>query len=161
MADYKFDIFLALGAVDKCDGAWFAKQTEEVRKAFAAPVFLRWAASVAGDGINHEYMLCAVNDRVNVNADIIMSSHPELMFRLAASCGVGRKLKHEWVPTHGRRGGKANKAFDLIARFHPSANDTEIEMLMSMYTKETFKAFAEEAGLTPEEVKDAVKSFGK
>lgn len=159
MSDYKFDVFQALAAVDKHKGDWFAEQPEEARRAFAAPVFLRWASSVAGNGLAHEYMLTMVNDMANNGADTFMTAHPEMLFRLTATAGLGKKVQHEWIPMAGRKSSKASKAYDLIQRFNPAANNREIELLMHLHTKESFKEFAEGSGLMPEDIKEAIKAF--
>jgi hypothetical protein len=159
MADYKFDVFQALGAVDKRNGGWFAQQPEEARRAFAAPVFLRWASSVAGNGAAHEYMLTMTNEMANKGADIFMTAHPEMLFRLTASAGLGKKVQHEWIPMAGRKSSKASKAYDMIAHFNPEANIREIELLLHLHTKESFKEFAEGSGLMPDVIKEAIKAF--
>jgi hypothetical protein len=161
MAEYKFDVFKALEAVDKRDGSWFAKQPEDARKAFAAPVFMRFASSLAGDGMNHEFMLTIVNEMVNVNAEVFMTAHPELFFRLTALAGLGKVKHHPWIPMTGRKNAKSSKAYDMIARFNPTANVNEVNLLMHLHTKESFKEFAEGSGYPPEDIKAAIKSYSE
>ena len=160
MATYKFDIFAALRAVDKNDGDWFSKQPEDVRSAFVAPLFLRYAAGVDADGIQHEMALMTTNEFLNINADSMMTTHPELMFRLAAMCGTGKKRDRIWIAGQ-KKGFFANKAAEVVSSFNPSASDSEIDMLLSLHTKETFKEFIDSAGLSPEDAKEAIKVFNK
>jgi hypothetical protein len=161
MADYKFDLFQALPAIDRNDGAWFGKQTADARKAFSAPVLIRWASSIAGNGDNHEVSLCMVNEYVNVNAGDIMTPHPEMIFRLAAMCGLGKKAKHEWIPMAGKNKSKPGKLYAFLSRFYPTANDQELDLILSQYDKTSFKEFVEMAGLTLEETKEVIKAYGK
>lgn len=158
MAEHKLDIFDALRAMDRRDGGWLERQPEENRKGFAPPVFLRWASAVK-DGPEGEAMMILINERVNIGANEMMSQHPELLFRLAASCGLGPQ-KHEWLGMPARKA-SSNAAAALIERFHPEANPREIEMLLRQFTPETFEGFVNESGCAPDEAKEAMKAYGK
>lgn len=160
MAEHKLDIFNAMAAVDQQDGGWFERQSEEAQKGLAAPVFLRWASAIAGDGIAGEYTLMMVNERLNVDADLIMTEYPDLFFRMAASCGIGQRARHEWVPMPGRTK-VSNDAWDFIASIHPMANNSEIDIAFSQYTSETFKDLVDGAGLMPKDAKEIVQAYGK
>lgn len=157
-AERKLDIFQLLRATDRRDGNWFANQSAEAQKEFAPPVVLRWAATVEG-GQEGAYMLWMVNENVNVHM-YDLYKHPELVYRLIASCGVGKPLKHQWIPAHKRKGGE-NKAFELLAKMHPDSNDRELEMLMDKYTKETFSELVLDCGFQPADAKAVMKDYDK
>ncbi len=159
MADFKLDIFQALAAADKRDDNWLERQPEEVKKGFAAPVFLRWAATVAsGNADIDRYMLMHVNDKANITANDYMGAHPDLLFRLVAACGLGQRLRHEWLPMPGRMR-VSNAARDLMMRFHPHASDREIDLLMSIHTRGSFEQFVEDTGISTKEAKEALKAY--
>ena len=143
--------------MDLQDGDWLSRQPEDARKGFAAPVFLRWASSLASGGIESEYTLMMVNDRVNLHADIIMG-HPDLMFRLAATCGLGKKKRHEWIAGPKRKSAN-NPARALLEQVHPLAALDEIDLLMTLYTEVEFEDLANGSGLPTDETKAAVKAF--
>ncbi len=158
MADRKLDIFDLLRATDKNQSDWLSKQPEDARKEFAPLVVLRWAATVEGPQ-EAAYMLWMVNERVNLHL-FDLSKHPDLVFRLLASCGLGSAQKHQWIAPHKRKGG-ANKAFDFLATLHPEANDREVDMLLSKYTKETFTQLVKDCGVQPDAAKELVKAYDK
>jgi hypothetical protein len=157
-SEHDLDIFEVLAAMDERDSAWLERQSDEARKGFAAPVVLRWASAV-GDGPEGEYYLRLVNERVNLGMWNIVD-HPELLFRLLSSCGLGVRQRHQWIPPPGRARG-SNKARDMLAQFHPTANDKELDLLLSIHTEESFTAFINECGCTAEEAKEALKAYGK
>jgi len=162
MAEYKLDIFEALAAVDKQDGDWFDRQPEDNQKGFAPPVFLRWISSIDGGEFAQEYTLTLVNDRVNLFANELMTKYPDLLFRLAASCGVGEKQRHAWLPLAKQKGSSVhskNAAWQLVAEYNPSASETEIDLLVALHTADSFKAFTEDAGLQADESKEALRAY--
>jgi len=159
VAEYKLDIFEALRAMDTRDGGWLGRQPEEARKGFAAPVFLRWASAVQ-DGPAGEATIWLVNERVNIGALDMMGPHPELLFRLAASCGLGTRQRHEWLGMPSRKA-TSNKARELVERFYPTANAWEIDMLLRQHTRDTFQQFVNETGCTPDEAKEAMKAYDR
>ncbi len=119
---------------------------------------MRWAATAEGTN-EAVYMLWTINERVNLHL-YDLYKHPELVYRLMASCGLGKALRHQWIPSHKRKGG-ANKAFDFLVSIHPDANNREIELLMGKYTKETFSELLENHGVQVSDSKELIKSFGK
>ena len=159
MAERNLDIFVAMSAVDRRELDWLDRQTDEARKEFKPPVALRWAASVT-DGDAAEWYLRAINERVNLNLWNISQQYPDLVFRLMASCGIGFKVKHQWLgmPERTVQGGKAR---DFVARFHPTASDREIEMLLGLMDLEEFARFVDESGCTPEEAKEAITAHAR
>jgi hypothetical protein len=155
-------MFEALAAVDRLDGDWLDRQPEENRKGFAAPVFLRWASAIDGGDFAQEYTISLVNDRVNLYANELMSKYPDLLFRLAASCGVGDRQRHVWLPLAKRKGPSVhsgNAAWQLVAEFNPSASEAEIDLLMGLHTADSFRAFAEDAGLQQDSSKEVLKAY--
>lgn len=160
MVAKKLDIFEMMAAIDARDSTWLDRRDEDLRKEFTPFVAMRWGSAVS-DGPTSEFYLTMVNERVNLGL-WSLGDHPELIFRLLASCGYGRKQRHQWVPmVAGKRGGTSNPARDLLASFHPSASDSEIDLLLSLHTRQTFTAFAEATGSTPETIKEALKAYDR
>ena len=160
MAERKLDIFAALTAMDTRDGGWLERQPDDARKEFAPPVFLRWASAVS-DGLEETaYMLSEVNTRVNIGAEAMMTQYPDLMFRLAASCGYGQRLRHQWIAGTSRRS-KADPLLERIAAFFPLASRDELDRVLRLHTKETLKSLLEDHGTPPDEIKEALKHYGK
>lgn len=158
MTERKLDIFAAMSAVDKRNGNWFTEQPEDVRKELSPPVFLRWAATI-NDGKYSGDVICAVNEYVNVNMWDVVEEHPELFFKLTAMCGVGTNQKHIWIGMPKRI--VNNKAKDLISRFYPSINDSEIDMILRMHTRESFVDFVNGTAIPQDEAKEVIKAYDK
>jgi hypothetical protein len=157
-SERKLDIFKLLAASDKNDGEWFSKQPQDAQKEFAAPVVLRWGATV-NDGLASVFTLLLVNERVNVHL-YDLYKHPELTYRLLASCGTGESQRHQWIPPHKKKGA-SNKAYDLLAKHNLDANSGELELLMSLHTKESFSKFVDECGIPTAEAKEIIKAYVK
>jgi hypothetical protein len=151
----KLDIFKLLNAVDTRNGDWLSEQSEDVRKEFAPPVIMRWVATVT-DSRAAIYMLWMVNEQVNVHL-FALHQHPDLVYRLLASCGMGRKLSHQWLAGNKRK--VNNKAFALLAQHHPEANERELELLMGLHTAETFRQFVDDCGVQANEAKEMLKAY--
>lgn len=158
MADRKLDIFSLLKAMDKRDGDWFSRQPADVQKEFAPVVAVRWAATIK-DSPQSDIMLSMVNERVNAHL-FDLQKHPDLVFRLMASCGLGASLGHQWLAGH-KRNAETNKAFEFMAQYYPDANDRELDYLMSCHTKATFMEFLNGCGVQQGEAKELLKSYDK
>jgi hypothetical protein len=154
----KLDIWDLLSASDRRKGDWFSKQSPEAQKEFAIPVVMRWAATV-DDGIESSYMLMAINDRVNINLYDI-TKHPELIYRLIASCGLGKKLKHQWIPGIKRKA-LSSKAYAVLEECYPEANEKELDILMSQYNKKSFATLLDDCGTSAADAKEIMKDFNK
>lgn len=157
VVERKLDIFELLRAVDRRDGDWYAKQPADVRKEFVPLTAQRWVATVE-DGKAAPLLLVMVNDYVNVHL-FELQHHPELVYRLLALCGAGKRLSHKWFSGTKRK--TTNKAFELLAHHHPEASDRELELLMSLHTKESFTQFVGECGLQADAAKEVIKHYGR
>jgi hypothetical protein len=158
MVERKLDIHALLRATDKCDGGWLSRQPPDARKEFAPVVVMRWAATVRN---SHEasVMLWLVNERVNVHL-FDLYKHPDLVFRLLASCGLGVVLDHQWLAGHKRKA-ESNKAYAFLAKQYPDANERELKYLMSCHTKLSFSEFLAECGTQPDIAKEIIKAYDK
>lgn len=157
--EFKLDIFETLAAIDRRDGNFLQKQTEEGQKAFAPRVVLRWASSV--NGPLAEYYIEATNEIVNVNMDSL-GDHPELQYRLLAMCGAGQRgLRHNWVPLPKASRKSSSKLHDYMAEYHPTASVAELDLLLSQYSRDEFEQFLRDAALSPAETKDLLNALDK
>lgn len=153
--EHKLDIFDLLAAVDRRDRRFLSRQPADAQKGFSPRVALRWASAVTGPAAE-QYMLLT-NEIANVQFDDLRD-HPELQYMLLAACGAGRKQKHEWLPMP-KQGKSAAKVQSFLARFHPLASVEEIDLLVSMHTRETFTDLVHQSGCTPQEAKDLLNAF--
>lgn len=154
----KLDIFALMAAMDMREHGWFERQSEDARKEFAPIVALRWASNVS-DGDAAEWYLRGINERVNRNL-WELSRHPELVFKLMSSCGIGMRQRHQWLNMPQRRGG-GGKAREFLWNLHPEANGDELDLLLRSYSAEEFRLLTEDAALTPDEAKEAQKAHAR
>jgi hypothetical protein len=152
------EITALLRATDNGDGNWLAAQSDEAQKEFQPLVAMRWAAGVK-DGMEAAYMLWLINKRVNLRL-FDLYADKELSFRLLATCGVHRPLRHEWLPMV-RHKSTDNAAYHLLAKQQPAASDDELTMLLSLYDRETFKQLATDCGQNKDEIKTSMAAFDK
>jgi hypothetical protein len=147
-----------LRAADRRDGDWLAKQPEDARKEFAPLVAMRWATGVRDSG-TAAYALWLINRRVNRHL-FDFHQHPDLCYRLLASCGLALGDVPEWLPGPRRTAGE-NAALRLLAEHHPMASDAELRMLLGSYSRDDFSQFLGDCGMPKDKVKDYLKAYDK
>jgi hypothetical protein len=157
--EYKLKIGDVMAAVDRNDGSWLSKQKEDDREGFVPYTFIRWVSSIENVS-RAEDVIGATNYYLNPYMLTYSEEHPELAFRLGALCGTGKREKHIWVPP-AKRPIVNNKARDLVAQYNPLANDDEIDMLLRLYTRDSFKEFINDAGLVDAEAKETLAAYDK
>lgn len=155
----KLDIFKLLNAVDKKNYDWFSKQSDDAQKEFAPSVAMRWLSTLDNIGMASEYMLVMVNERVNDHL-WDYSKHPDLVYRLMASCGLGSTQKHQWLSPQKRKN-EGGKAFELLQKHNQEVNEDELDFLMSGFSKEEFSQYVDDCGIDKTEAKEILKSFNK
>ena len=156
--EFKLDIFETLSAIDRRDGNFLQSQPDEIQKAFVPRVVLRWASSV--NGPNAEYYIEATNQFVNVDMDSL-SDHPELQYRLMAMCGIGSKLRHNWIPITKSKSRSPTKLHEFLAEYHPLASSTELDQLLNMHSREDFVQLLQDAALNQSDTKELMNAFDK
>jgi hypothetical protein len=157
--EWKLDIFELLKAIDKRDKNWLSQQSLESQKAFNPKIVLRWASTVPNNGTEAYYMLFILNERLNVHL-WTLQKHPELLYKLFASCGIGKQIKRQWLGDKQTKR-ENNKAYNLLALHNTNASEKELDMLLSLYTKDTFSEFISECGLQPDVAKETLKAYEK
>jgi hypothetical protein len=158
LKERKLDIFDVLRATDRRNGNWLHQQPDDAQKEFAPLVVMRWAATVV-DGPGAAYMLYMVNDRVNCHL-YEFYNHPDLVFRLLASCGLGNVQKHQWLAGTPRKA-TGNAAANLVREHYPEASDPEIDLLLSLFDRNSFKQFVDECGVQPDDAKGVMNAYVK
>ncbi|RYD81402.1 MAG: hypothetical protein EOP84_11050 [Verrucomicrobiaceae bacterium] len=155
---YKLDMFAeVLPAIDQHDYEFLERQSEDARKGFAPPVVLRFAATVR-QGVYTDLMLLQVNGRANLDF-YDLTAHPELQWRLLASCGLGVGTRHEWIALPATRTKSSIHGF--LWQYWPDASEAEITLLLNQFTRETFIDFTRECGLSPADEKAALDAYDK
>lgn len=151
--DHKLSFAALATAVDQRDTNWLSRQPEDAQKAFALPA-MRFVAS--SDGKNAGIFLWLVNRRVNYRLFDLRDR--DLSYRLLASCGLGRGMYRNYLHGPSRA---SNPAYALLAKHNPLANDAEIRMLLSLYSRDEFANFVAECGLDKHDAKVCLEGYDR
>lgn len=154
---YKLDVFEVLNAIDRRDMTFFDRLSEEERKGFSPYVVLRWLSSVNGPMAEH-YLVLA-NELVNIDFQAL-KDYPDLIYRLMAACGAGRKQNRTgcWVKPP-QRGKSPARLQAFLETQHPLASTQEIDMLLNLHTLETFEDLVYQTGCSDQEAAELIDAF--
>lgn len=160
MTAHKLDIFDdVLTGIERHDYELLERQTDETRKSFAPPVVLRWLSAVR-NAEARDILLMLVNERANLDFFAI-GDHPDLQYRLMASCGLGLNPRdHQWIPMPARAKPKS-AVHAFLAEHFPEANLAELDLLLGQFTRESFTDFLHECGLSPADEKTALDAYDR
>ena len=128
-----------MAAVDRKDYNYYTNLSDEQRKSMNLWMTQRYASSVQGKFAGH--YLVMINEFMNTNWSDI-SKHPELQWKLMCLAGVGKSQFHPFVKVPKAKR-KKDKVEELIREIFPLAKNDEIELLLSINTKEELKVLAE------------------
>lgn len=155
---YKLDIWNdIMPAIDRRDMKRYSKLTTEERKGFSFPIVMRTASSVQGDPNVRDWYLLSINERVNKHG-ALLSRHPELQYRLMASCGVGSRQNHPWIAMP-KKAAVHDILYDLIRENWEGANDLECKIILKQIDDEKFLSLIREMGLDPDRSKEVTEAY--
>lgn len=154
--DKKLDIFVELENADLRNGNFYSELEPDLQKQFSPLVMMRWFSSTTDSSPYVDYMVQMTNEFVNVDF-WSLQKHPELQWRLMAVCGVGKKLRHNWIPMVKKR--KLSKLGSFFSEWYPSANNMEIELLIQRTTRDDFEQFVKDTGASDEGLRTALSEF--
>lgn len=132
-------------SVLKDKGADGAKELD----GFVGFLALRWMSSVEGHRDEQEFCLESVNELANIGY-FSLSKHPELQAKVLAVSGSGKRMRHSWIAGPKRRG--SNRARQVMLDLNPHLKDDEVEMMLSMASKEDVLDAAGRIGWDREEI---------
>lgn len=158
--DYRLDIREVLAQLDRRSMRYFEELTEAEQKAFEPYVVMRFLSAAGEDedlDLTH-YQISSVNAVANRHYSVV-SRHPELQWKLLASCGLGTKRYHPWVPP-GKRGRRTNRLDDLLRRFAPMASPGEIAILKRVNAPADLLALAEDYALPESDLREIRRDLG-
>jgi len=143
-----------MAAIDKKDKGFYNRLTDDQKKAFSAWMMMRYCSSVQGkNAANYIYM---TNELVNFQFTEV-SKHPELQWLLMSACGSGKVEFHPYIkPPNAKK--KKDKIFNFMKENLKGIKDDDLEVLISVNTKEDLKTFAKKSGHDDKTIKEI---FGK
>ncbi len=153
-AKYQVPIEQVMAAVDLRKGDYYEKLSDEDRKAINTYMTQRWASQVQGTRDVQEEYVISVNEYSNVDYIATTSAHEELRWRALAVCGLGVKLRHEFIPPKAQK--KDKLTMWLIEQF-PSMSDEEIELFRTINDKNVFENIAVSKNMGNKEFNDLFK----
>lgn len=143
-----------MAALDKKDRGFYSRLSDEQKKAFVPWMMMRYASSAQGRNAAH--YLFMINELVNKNFSDV-SKHPELQWLLMTAAGSGKVEFHPYIkPPNSKK--KKDKVSEFILNEYPHLRDDEIEMMLSMNSKEDLVKLAQAHGYDDKSIKDI---FGK
>lgn len=155
----KLDLGQTLYALDMRNKAYYNNLSDEMKKKYAPPVLMRFMSSAANQGGLHEAHLTIVNDIVNQNFWSFSKNHKEFQHILLATCGLGKKQYHGWIPMP--KGSNTDKLSIFIKQIYPDMNSTEFDLFISLNDSEDMRELAKSYALDDKETDDLVEQFEK
>lgn len=148
----KLDIFRVINAIDNRNYEFYDNLSDEEKKEVSPYVLLRWISSVDGNRDIQEYYIEAVNELVNKDHWNLSKDHKALLWKLYASCGMGGKVKHQYIKAGGKE--KANKIEKLLCEIYPAWKMSDIKLMASMMTKEDKNELFDKMGFDKKQRKE-------
>ena len=131
-----------MAALDKKDRGYYNRLSDEQKKAFVPWMMMRYASSAQGR--NAAQYLFMINELVNKNLSDI-SKHPELQWLLMTAAGSGKIEFHPYIkPPNSKK--KKDKISEFIYKIRPGIKRDELELLLTLNTKDDLKRLAQAHG---------------
>lgn len=149
----KLSIKEEMRVIDCKDRRWYDSLTDEERSKVGIWLLMRYTSHTT-DKKYAEHYLEFTNEIVNVNFNKL-KKHPQLQHQLLQVIGTGTNVYHPWLAPG--KGQKKNKLQEWAIAHYPHLNDDEIELFLSLKTKDELIELFEEHGLTDKEIKELTK----
>jgi hypothetical protein len=140
-----------MSALDRRDGNYYSRLDDEKKKQLSTYMAQRWGSQVQGDREIQEYYLTMINDLSNIDYVATTSDHEEMRWRVLALCGLGQKMRHEFVPPKGR---KKDKIAEWLSDLYPNLSDDEIDLFRTVNDSDVLADAAQQMNVTQKKVKD-------
>lgn len=149
----KLNIKEEMRAIDAKDRRWYDSLTEEEKSKLGIWLLMRYTSN-AGEKMFQEHYLEWTNEVVNVHFNKLRK-HPQLQWQLLQLVGLGKPTYHPWIAPG--KAGKKNKLQKWVEENYPHLNDDEVDIFISVRSKEDFIELFEEYGLDKKQIKDILK----
>lgn len=153
----RLDIDDVLTAIHRKDRDFYSGLSEEEKKEFSPFLTLRWLSATPGDHSLHYLISC--NEIANVRMDELRH-YPELQYRLMTVCGVGRRQGKGYIKA-ARPSSSPSRVLDFLSRYHPRANDCELNLILSKMDRHEFNDLVEQSGLPERDAKAIKTAYSK
>lgn len=151
----KLDLFnTVLPNMDRHNHDLYTNLPPDEKKEFQGVVAMRFLSSAPEPYA--DWYLMAVNHYANMHF-YDLYQHPDLQYRLLASCGMGEKVRHPWIGNAKNPSVVALR--DFISRYWPQTNKMEADVILSKFDNDTFSDFVDGTGLDKDDAKRIKQSF--
>jgi hypothetical protein len=151
---YQLPIDQVMTAVDLRKGDYYSKLEADELKSLSTYMAQRWGSQVQSTQDLQEYYLTTVNDLSNLDYIAVGSNHDELRWRTLALCGIGHKMRHEFIPP---KGAKKDKLTAWLIEQFPALGDDEIELFRVLNDNNVLEDIAISKNTGNKELKDLFK----
>ncbi len=159
--EYKLDLFKqVLPSIDKADKNFYNNLSDDEKKAYTPLVIMRYMSLLSDQNKDAANQLLLVNYVVNIGF-WSLTKHTELLHLLLCTAGLGTKQYHPWLSTKGKQS-KTKELDQFLLELNPGINDIELNILKSLYNKESILQLAKDSGKSDREIKvitDDAKKF--
>ena len=149
----KLNIKEEMRAIDAKDRRWYDSLTEEEKSKLGIWLLMRYTSN-AGEKMFQEHYLEWTNEVVNVHFNKLRK-HPQLQWQLLQLVGLGKPTYHPWIAPG--KAGKKNKLQKWVEENYPHLNEDEVDIFISVRSKEDLIELFEEYGLDKKQIKDILK----
>ena len=149
MAEYKVDIFDVLNRISCGEKDIWEKFSDEERKAISPLIVMRWLS-----GTGNARQIVYINTLVN-HLIFACSKHPDLLFKLMASCTDKRPARYQWIGQK-KSVGQKKLCVEVIKQFYNYSNREALSVI-NLISKDDFIEMAEKLGWD----KDAINKLKK
>lgn len=125
--------------------------SEEEQKGFSSYMVSRWMTCTS-NAVQRIY----VNELVNGLIYSVGVNHPELMMKLLACCGSGKKQFYKWIPQNSEK--SKSLSLKIIAEYY-EWSEREAKLHLDYLTEDDLVELASELGWETDLIKALKKEF--
>lgn len=161
MAKPKIPLGQMLDAIDRNDFDFYSNLSDELKNVFEPWLIMRFTSHVSADSLVASFYLMEVNNNVNMNFSLLSKKldnpgHPELQWKLLATCGTGKKRNHFPLIKPSKKQ-KKNKLEGLLMGRYPTLNKDELRLLAEINDTDALKELARDTGMQDKDIKELFK----
>jgi hypothetical protein len=147
-----------LAAIDmKATTVWDDLSDDE-RKQVSFYLLNRYASAIKGPRAKQELTILKTNEYYNKHF-FTLSKHKKLLWQLlCATQDDDKQIKwHEWIGYKFKDSAGKNKTAKFLKEIYQNLKEDEIELLCNINDPKDIKKYAEDLGLTKEQIKKTLK----
>ena len=144
MAEYKVDIFDVLNRISCGEKDIWEKFSDEERKAISPLIVMRWLS-----GTGNARQIVYINTLVN-HLIFACSKHPDLLFKLMASCTDKRPARYQWIGQ--KKAGPSKKLSIKVLQQYYNYSQREAQSVINLLNKDDIIKMSESLGWEKDEI---------